>query len=242
MGSSVLLVFIIPAIFFEVIFADISGAIFGYPTSEIALPYNEEEGLVWEYDNFNDRDLELVETRVEDGEQVFVFRGTGKLDIADIFIKNKDEVEGDVMELVFTDKNGNKKIYYGFNGNSIYEPLFYPAEDCQTIDVTLTAQNPMENASWEVVDSTVYILMKKPTGEATETFTTIITPNNKDGEYATYGKFDIKFAYTNSWGYYLEEATVSYEMQNGKHIITNIEYANSLEKLFTDLMHMLETV
>ena len=48
MGASILLVFIIPMAFLEVFFSGISGALFGYPTAEIALPYDEEKGIVWE--------------------------------------------------------------------------------------------------------------------------------------------------------------------------------------------------
>ena len=72
MGTSIWLVVIIPMIFLGTIFSDISGAIFGYPTEEIALPYDEEKGLVWEYDCVNDPDIELVKTEIRDGEQVFV--------------------------------------------------------------------------------------------------------------------------------------------------------------------------
>ncbi len=241
MGTSILLVFIIPAIFFGVAFSDISGAIFGYPTSEIVLPYDEEKGLVWEYDCVNDPNIELVETKFENGKQVFVFRGTGKINIAEIFTKSEDEQQGDIMDLVFTDKNGNQKIYYGYNGNRIYEPQFYSAEDCQTIDITLTAENARKNASWEVVVNTGYVIMKKTTGGETENFTIIVTPDTKDGTYATYGMFDVEFAYTNSRGKYLEEAKAVFELQDGKHILKSITYENSWDKMFTDLKHMLES-
>lgn len=241
MGTSILLVFIIPALFFGVAFSDISGAIFGYPTEEITLPYDEEKGLVWEYDCVNDPNIELVKTEIRDGEQVFVFVGKGKIDIAEILTKVEDEQEGDMMDLVFTDKNGNEKVYYGYNGNRTNAPVFYTAEECQTIEVTLTAENPRSNASWEVVDSN-YVVMKKPEKQATETFTVIITPNTKKGEYSTpYGKFDIEFAYSNSRGNYLEEATVVFELQDGKHTVTSITYEDFWDKMFTDLKHILET-
>lgn len=225
MGSSVLLVFIIPAIFFGVAFSDISGAIFGYPTEEIALPYDEEKGLVWEYDCVNDPDIELVETKIENGEQIFSFVSKGSLDWNTLFmVKDENDPEGDAMDLVFTDKNGNKKVYYGFGGNKINAPYFYSAEECQTIDVTLTAKNPKENASWEAVDSTGYVLMKKPAKQATETFTVVITPDNKKGEYATFGIFDVVFAYTDSSGSYYEKATASFAFGDGTHTLEEVTY------------------
>ena len=241
MGTSILLVFIIPLMFFGAAFSDIAGAVFGYPTSDIVLPYDEEKGLVWEYDCVNDPNIELVETKIENGEQIFVFRGAGKINIAEIFTKSEDEWQGDIMDLVFMDKNGNKKVYYGYNGNRINEPQFYSAEDCQTIDITLTAQHPKNNASWEVVANTGYVIMKKPTGGETEDFTIIVTPDTKDGTYATYGMFNVEFAYTNSRGTYLEEAKAVFELQDGKHVLKGITYEDSWDKMFTDLRHILET-
>ncbi|MBR2957929.1 MAG: hypothetical protein IKC20_06730 [Clostridia bacterium] len=240
MGTSVLLVFIIPLMFFEVGFSYLTGAIFGYPTTEIALPHDEEKGLVWEYDCVNDPNIELVKTKVENGEQIFVFKGTGKIDIAEIFIKDENEQQGSMMDIVFTDKNGNQKIYYGYNGNRTYAPVFYAAEDCQTIDITLTAQKARKNASWEVALNDGYVIMKKTTGGETENFTIIITPDNKDGTYATYGMFDVEFAYTNSRGKYLEEATAVFELQDGKHSLKSITYEDFWDKMFTDLKHILE--
>lgn len=241
MGTSIWLVIIIPMIFFGTIFSDISGAIFGYPTEEIALPYDEEKGLVWEYDCVNDPDIELVKTEIRDGEQVFVFVGKGKMSIAEIFTKSENEQQGDIMDLVFTDKNGNQKIYYGYNGNRINEPQFYSAEDCQTIDITLTAEKARKNASWEAVANTGYVIMKKTTGGETEHFTIIVTPDTKDGTYATYGMFNVEFAYTNSRGKYLEEAKAVFELQDGKHVLKSITYEDFWDKMFTDLKHILET-
>ncbi len=241
MGTSIWLVVIIPMIFFGTIFSDISGAIFGYPTEEIALPYDEEKGLVWEYDCVNDPNIELVKTEIRDGEQVFVFVGKGKMSIAEFFTKSENEQQGDIMDLVFTDKNGKQKIYYGYNGNRINEPQFYSAEDCQTIDITLTAQKARKNASWEVVANGGYVIMKKTTGGETENFTIIVTPDTKDGTYATYGMFNVEFAYTNSRGKYLEEAKAVFELQDGKHILKSITYEDFWDKMFTDLKHILET-
>lgn len=239
MGTSVLLVFIIPLMFLQVMFTSISGAIFGYPTAEIALPYDEEKGIVWEYDNVNDPNIELVETKVENGEQIFVFEGKGEIDLSDIFFKDEDAYQGEMMDLVFTDKNGNQKLYYGYNGYKIHAPQLYPAEECQIIDVTVTAEKPRENASWEVVDDSMYILMKKPSGTETETFTTVITPSNKDGEYNVRGNFDVRFAYTNSFGNYLEEATVFYEFKDGAHTVKSITYETLADKWLEDLENAL---
>ena len=69
MGTSILLIFIIPAAIFQVIFSYISGAFMGYPTAKVELPYDEATGLVWEYDNVDDPYINLVETETKDGNQ-----------------------------------------------------------------------------------------------------------------------------------------------------------------------------
>lgn len=83
--------------------------------------------------------------------------------------------------------------------------------------------------------------MKKTTGGETENFTIIVTPDTKDGTYATYGMFNVEFAYTNSRGKYLEEAKAVFELQDGKHVLKSITYEDFWDKMFTDLKHILET-
>ena len=101
MGKSILLIFIIPAMIFEVLFSFITGAMFGYPTAKVELPYDEAAGLVWEYDNVDDPYVKLSETEIKDGKQIFYFESAG-IEIS---------TDGEMMDLVFTDKNGNEEVY-----------------------------------------------------------------------------------------------------------------------------------
>ena len=215
MGSSVVLIFAFPLLFFGVIFSLLTGAVFGYPTTEVVLPYDEATGIVWEYDNINDPYIKLIDTKIENGNQIFVFEGTNVKDIYN---------GGKIMELVFTDENGNEEVYYAHFASHLYGPDIHPAEDCQLIEVTMTAENPVDGGEWRVSinDDNYYLCEQEPASE-TRTFTTVITPDNKRGEYNVFGKFDVNFYYYDSNGLPLEKVTVLYEYENGTHFVSEIK-------------------
>lgn len=216
MGSSVVLVFAFPLLILEVFFNLIMGAIYGYPTTEIVLPYDESSGIVWEYDNIDDPYIKLIDTKIENGNQIFVFEGTNEKDIYN---------GGRVMELVFTDENGNEEVYYAYHTSKNYAPSIYSAEDCQLIEVTMTAENPVDGGEWRVSSNdNNYYLCEQESASETRTFTTVITPNNKRGEYNVFGKFDVNFYYYDSYGVPLEKVTVVYEFENGTHFVSEIKH------------------
>ena len=128
MGTSILLIFIIPAMIFEVIFSFVSGAFVGYPTAKVELPYNEATGLVWEYDNVDDPYINLADTEIEDGKQIFYFECSGM----------NFEPNGEMMELVFTDQNGNEEVFYCVTSAKINAPSIYSEEECTLTEITLS--------------------------------------------------------------------------------------------------------
>ena len=73
MGSSVLLVLLAPFFAVYLFFVGIVTEIKGPPQAEIVLPYDESQGLVWEYVDQEDYYINLVEVKVEDDKQIFVF-------------------------------------------------------------------------------------------------------------------------------------------------------------------------
>lgn len=225
MGTSILLVFIIPAMIFEVLFSFITGAMFGYPTAKVELPYDEATGLVWEYDNVDDPYVKLSETEIKDGKQIFYFESAG-IEIS---------TDGEMMDLVFTDKNGNEEVYYCVTSAKINEPGIYSADECRLMEITLTATNPEEGGKWIVTENGNYILNQESTVSETQTYTVVVTPGNKRGNYAEYGMFDVKFAYTNSLGVPEELVTAVYKYENGEHYLHITKYEtvdNFLDKLF----------
>lgn len=53
--------------FFASIFMPFFDASAGTDKAQVILPYNENEGIVWEYDCVNDPYTELIETEIKDG-------------------------------------------------------------------------------------------------------------------------------------------------------------------------------
>ncbi|MBR2867737.1 MAG: hypothetical protein IKB88_01565 [Clostridia bacterium] len=214
MGTSILLIFIIPAMIFEVIFSFVSGAFVGYPTAKVELPYNEATGLVWEYDNVDDPYINLADTEIEDGKQIFYFECSGM----------NFEPNGEMMELVFTDRNGNEEVFYCVTSAKINAPSIYSEEECTLTEITLTAQNSVEGGKWMVVENGYYILYHNSSESESETFTVVITPDNKRGDYAEYGRFSVRFAYTNSLDVPEELALATYKYADGEHYLYEIKY------------------
>ncbi len=229
MGTSILLIFIIPATIIGVIFNFISGALMGYPTAKVELPYDESTGLVWEYDNIDDPYINLVETVIEDGKQVFYFESSGM----------SLESYGEFMDLVFTDQNGNKEVFYCSSSAKINAPTIYSEEECTLIEITLTANNPVEGGKWLVSENGHYILYHNSSESETETFTIVITPKNKKGGYSEYGMFRVNFVYVNSLSVPEEFAEATYKFADGQHYLYSLEYETVSEAMdkFSDFLY-----
>ena len=73
MGTSVLLVFLAPLLAIYALFGGLFSEIMPSPKAEIVLPYNESQGLVWEYVEQEDYHINLIEEKIEGDEQIFVF-------------------------------------------------------------------------------------------------------------------------------------------------------------------------
>lgn len=194
MGTAIWLVVLIPAMFFVAIFNNVYTAIFGEAKSELVLPYNESEGIVWEYDNVNDYYMELVETRIEGDRQIFVFENE----------ECKEDVNGYLMDAVFTDKNGNQVKYYALHGDTYNGPSYYKADECYTAQYTVTAEKERRKHHWDVYSESDNILCQPEKEEGTDTFTIIMTP--KDIGEGTLEEAEIRprFVYENRKGKHKE--------------------------------------
>lgn len=214
MGSSVVLILAFPLMFVEILFELITGAVLGYPTAQVELPYDEATGLVWEYDCVDDPYIKLVETKIEDGKQIFYFEGENNL---------SPDWNGEMMEIVFTDKNGNEEVYYSVGGGKRSAPSIYSSEECRLMEITMTANNPSNGGKWKVTEHSNYILYQEETAADTQTYTVVITPGNKKGSYVEYGMFSVKFAYVDSLGVPLELSTAIYKFKDGEHYLDEIK-------------------
>ncbi len=226
MGTSVLLIFLVPFIAISLGFDMIGTAINGPEKSEIRLPYDPDKALVWTYDDVNDPDIELVETTVERDEQVFSFTyesDKGFIEkLIDIITSKSGEgtYAGTIMDVVFTDQNGNKKTYYVERGMSLNKPKFYPAEECLTTTYTCVAKEPIDGAVWSTTSnsgSSGNVLYQPLTDNSTQTFTVVaLPPDIKEGHC------DAHFAYADYT--YLEKCYVYYKITDGELTVSNIHH------------------
>lgn len=182
MGSSIFLIILIPLLLLYGVFGRVSEKIFGSPESEIVLPYDPAKGVVWEYDNVDDFYIDLVRTEIDGSKQIFVFTN-GDCDT---------DTEGGLMDLIFTDKNGNQVKYYADNGDYFHAPTYYKAEECMTIEYTAVASEPEDFPSWAVSTNANSVLVKKASEieGREETFTVVATP-----EAIESGSFFVGFDY-----------------------------------------------
>lgn len=154
-------------------FLAVFGLASGANYKDVVLPYNESEGLVWEYDGKDDPYIKLEKMTVNGNEQVFRFVSAGIDEDDDVYYYN-----GRCMELDFTAQNGQSETYYAVvNPWIFYDEVFLAHED-ETITYTVTAERSSADSEfeWEVsflhsdMDNVVHFSEK--TGE-TNTFTLV---------------------------------------------------------------------
>lgn len=209
MGTSIFLVFIIPLMVIYGVFGNFFTAIFGEPQTEIILPYNEAEGIVWEYDNKEDYYIELAETKVEGDKQIFVFQHCE--------VENDDGIVGELMDLVFTDKNGNQKKYYSERSDGFMSgPRIYEESECIVTEYTAVAKNPDSSLHWDIMQENDSILIQPKSYDAEVTFTVVHTPEDAEFSAMYNWTFTPIFSYETEDGGYHETIAVKYEIVDGK--------------------------
>ncbi|MBQ4626268.1 MAG: hypothetical protein IJB45_03340 [Clostridia bacterium] len=135
-------IFVIPFFLALVSVINMFGSITGLNVSEVVLPYNPDKGLVWEYDNENDRYIKLKSIEIENGEQVFSFVKRSK---------SKDMTNGYMMDLVFTDKNGNAETYYAYSKSDYFDKIKILSEDeVAVFEYTITTKKEKWRCEWSM--------------------------------------------------------------------------------------------
>ncbi len=135
-------IFVIPFFLAFVSVVNMFGAITGLNISEVVLPYNPDEGLVWKYDDKNDRYIKLKDIEIEDGEQVFRFVKSKK---------SKDIMNGYMMDLVFTDKNGNSETYYAYSVSDYFDKIKILSEDeVAVFEYSISTQRKNWRCEWSM--------------------------------------------------------------------------------------------
>lgn len=145
--GSVTAIFFIPLMLVIFLFSTIAGAIKGDNVTKVELPYNPSEGVVWEYDGVDDPLFELIETDTEGDTQIFTFKGISMSDAS-----KKDVSTDAVMDVVFTDENGNELLYYArVNSDYLsfyYKIDFYSPDEYVVAEYTPEEENHIDGAEW----------------------------------------------------------------------------------------------
>lgn len=205
MGTAIWLIVLIPAALIMSIIGDIHVAIHGQAKSELILPYDESQGIVWEYDDVNDYYIELAETRVEDGKQIFVFANEDC----------REEINGSLMDVVFTDKNGNRMKYYALRGDDYNGPVFYEEDECYVAQYTVTAEKKRKRHHWETYQENDSILCQPRVEEETATFTVVMTPEDIGEGTPEEAQLVPRFVYENRKDKKRESIFVYYKVIDG---------------------------
>lgn len=125
---------------FITFFALASGAHY----KDVVLPYNPDEGLVWEYDEVDDPYIKLEKMSVEGNEQVFHFVSSGIDEEDDAYYYN-----GRCMELDFTAQNGQIETYYAVITPSLFYDEVFLAHEDETVTYTVTAERSSADSEFE---------------------------------------------------------------------------------------------
>ena len=194
MGSSVWLVLFIPYFVVVIAFNLVVGVIKGPEETEIRLPYDPDNGIVWTYED-DDPYLKLIDTEIDKNEQVFCFVNDNYNPIKsmiDSFVhkENGDGCNGNIMDVVFTSENGNERVFYARESWPLNEPKIYPAEDCLTTTFTCVAENPTDGAVWRTSTKSGDlggVLCQPYTADSTVTFTVVALPEDiNDGHCSAF--------------------------------------------------------
>lgn len=170
----------------------------GLDVSKITLPYNPEEGLVWEYDNENDPYIKLKDMVIEGDEQIFKFvnRGQSKL-------TGYKSGCGYMMDLVFTAENGETETYYATTRNvSLGRVKIWAEDEVLVYDYTATAKKVYDDSEWEMdfgTDSDSEYVVYNPDTKSTSRTFTVVYEKGMDEDDIIWVSFDNRSGEGDYW-------------------------------------------
>ena len=204
--------------------ASLFGFATGDNTSKVVLPYDPENGLVWEYDNVDDPYIRLKKTEIKDGEQIFYFAENS------LHIEYFDYYKGKMIDLIFVDENGNTVKYYAYpyqDGATAYKKIKILAPD-EYIEFVYHAVPQIEDANsrWHIdSDSEKYVLYSPEEYAPEKTYTFVYEKGSNE-----YNAISVGFTCGHSDAGFYEFRYVIVDFSSGEGVITkdyisNTEYA-----------------
>ena len=243
--GSITAIFLIPFLSFFAVFLGFYETIAGIGTEKVVLPYDPQNGVVWEYQEGDEAYIDCIDTEIKDDQQIFTFRGKR------IFDKNRPtstyyENEALVDDIYFEDDNGNTKKYYAFLDFRVSDPKtdsatygsidIYEETECASFQYTAKAQKELEDCYWHVYDSGADLRQNRYIGEYKlenvheRTYRFVFPPEDiKDHS------FNMTFVYRDSQGKQFEKLEVEFEMI-GKEVkvIEETFYVNDENGIFVN--------
>ncbi len=191
-------VIFVPFLAVLVFIADLFLSITGLDITKVVLPYDPENGLVWEYDNENDPYIKLKDMVIEGDEQIFKFVNRGY---------NKDITYkygcGYMMNLIFTAENGETETYYATTRNvSLGRVKIWSEDEVLVYNYTATAKKVYDDSEWEMdfgsESDSEYVVYNPDTESTSRTFTVVYEKGMADDDII-WISFDNRSGEGNYW-------------------------------------------
>lgn len=240
--GSITAFFLLPFLSVFAIFLGIFETLTGVGIEKIVLPYDPQNGIVWEYKEGDEAYIDCIKSEIIDGKQVFTFRGKWEFD--------KDMPSDGTRELVddifFEDENGNIKKYYAFVDFSLSEPTdsvfygnmdIYEESECAYFQYTVKAETELENCYWHACDGHAYLHQNRYIGQCKleniheRTYQFVFPPEDVHDQ-----TFNIFFVYRDSKGKQFEKIVVDFQMTNKEvSVIKEVHYVLDENRSFTEV-------
>ena len=219
--GSVTAIFLVPFLSVFAIFIGFFEMLTGVGTEKVVLPYDPENGIVWEYNQGEEAFVDCIKSEIKNGQQIFTFRGKAIFDAGRPSSYEHDNVVDDIC---FEDENGNIKMYYAFidfRGDAPGDPIVYGSVDiyeeteCVTFEYTVTAQQEVEDCYWLAYDYDASMRQNRYIGECElkdayeRTYKFVFSPEDIKDHI-----FDMSFYYRTQPGKQYEKIGVTFEMKD----------------------------
>lgn len=213
--GAVFSMFFAPLLIVLLFFCNLIGTAKGPETTELILPYNPEEGYVWEFECEGDEYLVLVDTEFKEDKQIFTFRGK---DMKELIAGGYSTEKVNAAPVYFVAENGEKLLYYTRNEYKSFidtygKVIMYAPGEYAFVEYTPKEKTTVEGAEWEAdtYDNENYVDTIEVNGAKTYKF--VVLPDEEGSTYKTV------FQYRNRTNDVLEIYSVTFGIVDGQGVV-----------------------